>query len=47
MENFYNYMAMHSYYILLVISLIIWLGIFSYVKSINKKVSKMIKEKQQ
>ena len=46
MDNLYNFLNTNSYYGLLAIILIIWTGLFLYVKVLNKKVSKLSKEKE-
>jgi CcmD family protein len=41
----YDYLDTHQLYIVLIIVLIIWLGIFLYLTKLNKKVQKLINEK--
>lgn len=41
MEKFYQFLEMNSIYIVLIIVLIVWLGIFSFLYSLDKKVKKL------
>jgi CcmD family protein len=45
MDSFYNFLDKNSYYVVLIISLIIWLGIYLYIRSVDRKVKKLEKEK--
>jgi CcmD family protein len=42
----YVFLENNSFYVVLLINLIIWVGIFGYIFSINKKVNSLLKEKQ-
>jgi len=39
-----NFIEQNSYYVVLIITLIIWIGIFLYMLSIDKKLKKLEKE---
>jgi len=39
-----DFFTQNSYYVVLGVVLIIWLGIFSYLVSIEKKIAKLEKE---
>jgi len=39
-----NFIEQNSYYVVLIITLIIWTGIFLYMLSIDKKLKKLEKE---
>ncbi|HJY62711.1 MAG TPA: CcmD family protein [Ignavibacteria bacterium] len=39
-----DFFTQNSYYVVLGVVLIIWLGIFSYLVSIEKKITKLEKE---
>ena len=41
MDAVYNFLDKNSYYIVLIISLIIWLGLFLYMRSVSKRISKL------
>lgn len=38
MDSLYNFLNTHAFYGLLIIILIVWAGMFSYVYTLNKKV---------
>jgi CcmD family protein len=44
MDGFYSFLERNSYYVVLIITLIIWLGLFLYMLSVDKKVKKIEKE---
>lgn len=41
MENLFQYLEQNSIYIVLLISLIIWLGIFVFIFKLDRKVKKL------
>lgn len=41
MDAVYSFLDKNSYYIVLIISLIIWLGLFLYMRSVSKRISKL------
>ena len=41
MSSFYSFLADHSLYVVLIIVLVIWLGIFIYLFRLDKKVNKL------
>jgi CcmD family protein len=43
--DLYSFLETNSYYIVLIVSLIIWLGLFLYMMNVSKKVSKLEKDK--
>ncbi|MGA2667544.1 MAG: CcmD family protein [Ignavibacteria bacterium] len=43
MDNFYNFLNKNSYYVVLIIILLIWIGIYLYLRSMSRKVSKLEK----
>jgi CcmD family protein len=45
MDSIYNFLDKNSYYVVLIISLIIWLGIFLYLRSVSGKIKKLEKGK--
>lgn len=47
MDSIYDFLDKNSYYVVLIISLIIWLGIYLYLKSVDKKIGKLEKENRQ
>lgn len=44
--DLYSFLETNSYYIVLIVSLIIWLGLFLYMMNVSKKVSKLEKDKK-
>jgi CcmD family protein len=44
MDNIFNFLEKNSYYVVLIITLIIWLGIFLYLFRLDKKVKKLEQE---
>jgi CcmD family protein len=45
MSNLYDFLETNSMYVVLLITLIIWIGIFSYMWSLDKKIKKLEDEK--
>ncbi len=45
MTSFYDFLETNSMYIVMLIVLIIWIGIFGYMWSLDKKVKNLEKEK--
>jgi CcmD family protein len=45
MNSLYEFLETNSMYVVLLIVLIIWIGIFAYLWGLDKKVKKMEKEK--
>lgn len=45
MDGIYNFLDKNSYYVVFIITLIIWLGIYLYMRSLDKKISKLEKSK--
>lgn len=45
MNSLYDFLETNSMYVVLLIVLIIWIGIFAYLWGLDKKVKKMEKEK--
>ena len=43
MDGFYSFLERNSYYVVLIITLIIWLGLFLYMLSVDKKLKKIEK----
>jgi CcmD family protein len=43
MDGFYSFLEKNSYYVVLIITLIIWLGLFLYMLSVDKKLKKIEK----
>ena len=43
MDGIYSFLEKNSYYVVLIITLLIWLGIFLYLRSVDKKVKKLEK----
>ena len=41
MDAVYSFLDKNSYYIVLIISLIIWLRLFLYMRSVSKRISKL------
>ena len=41
MESFIEFLDKNSIYIVLIIALIIWIGLFTYVFKIDKKIKKL------
>lgn len=44
MDSIYNFLDKNSYYVVLIISLIIWLGIYLYLKTVDKKITRLEKK---
>ena len=42
-----EFLEQQSYYVVLIITLIIWAGIFGYLVSIDKKIGKLEKNKRE
>jgi CcmD family protein len=40
----YTFLEKNSYYVVLIISLIVWLGIFLYMMNVSRKVSELEKK---
>jgi hypothetical protein len=45
MNSIYNFLDKNSYYVVLLISLIIWLGIYLYIRSVDSRIKKLEKGK--
>jgi hypothetical protein len=45
MDSIYDFLDKNSYYVVLIISLIIWLGIYLYLRSVDGKIRKLEKGK--
>ena len=45
MDGIYNFLEKNSYYVVLIITLIIWLGIYLYMRSLDKKIGRLEKDK--
>ncbi len=43
MDAIYNFLGRNSYYVVLIITLIIWLGLYLYMRSVDKKVKRLEK----
>ncbi|MCX8057150.1 MAG: CcmD family protein [Ignavibacteria bacterium] len=41
METLYNFLEKNSLYIVLIIVLLVWIGIFSFAYKLDKKVKKL------
>jgi len=41
MDAVYSFLDKNSYYTVLIISLIIWLGLFLYMRSVSKRIKKL------
>lgn len=41
----YEFLENNAFYVVLVVNLIIWVGIFGYMFSMNKKVNALLKSK--
>ncbi len=41
MESIIEFLDNHSIYVVLIIALIIWIGLFTYVFKIDKKIKKL------
>lgn len=41
MDTVYSFLNKNSYYVVLIISLIIWLGLFLYMRSVSKRIKKL------
>ena len=40
----YNFLENNAYYVVLLINLIIWAGLFGYIASLSSKVKKLAKD---
>jgi CcmD family protein len=38
MSAFYDFLEKNSYYVVLIITLLIWIGIFLYLRKLDKKI---------
>lgn len=45
MDGIYNFLDKNSYYVVFIITLLIWIGIFLYMRSLDKKISRLEKGK--
>jgi CcmD family protein len=45
MDSFYSFLEKNSYYVVLIITLLIWLGMFFYLFRIDKKIQKIENQK--
>ena len=45
MDGIYNFLDKNSYYVVFIITLMIWLGIYLYMRSLDKKISRLEKGK--
>jgi len=43
MDGIYSFLEKNSYYVVFIITLLIWLGIFLYMRAIDKKVKNLEK----
>lgn len=43
MDAVYEYLDKNSYYVVFIITLIVWLGLFLYMRALDKKVKKLEK----
>jgi CcmD family protein len=41
MEGLYDFLEINSLYVVLIICLIIWIGIFSYLWKLDKRIKKL------
>ncbi len=46
MNSIYSFLDAHSLYVVLIIVLVIWLGIFLYLFRLDKKVSRLYEKSQ-
>ena len=46
MGSLYNFLNTHSLYIVLIIVLVIWLGIFIYLYRLDKKVNELYEQRE-
>ncbi len=46
MDSIMNFLDKNSYYVVLIIVIIIWLGLFLYMVSMDKSIKKMEKDKE-
>jgi CcmD family protein len=44
MSSLYDFLNVHSLYVVLAIVLVIWLGIFIYLYRLDKKVAKLVEK---
>jgi lipoprotein signal peptidase len=44
MDSIYSFLNDNSYYVVLIITLIIWLGLYLYMRSVSKKIKKLEKK---
>jgi CcmD family protein len=45
MDSIMNFLDKNSYYVVLIITIIIWLGLFLYMVSMDKSLKKLEKDK--
>ena len=45
MDGIYNFLDKNSYYVVFIITLLIWIGIYLYMRTLDKKISKLEKGK--
>jgi CcmD family protein len=45
MDSIMNFLDKNSYYVVLIITIIIWLGLFLYMTSMDKSLKKLEKDK--
>lgn len=46
MDSIMNFLDKNSYYVVLIITIIIWLGLFLYMTSMDKSLKKLEKDKE-
>ncbi len=45
MDGFYTFLEKNSYFVVLIITLLIWIGMFFYLFRIDKKIQKIENQK--
>ncbi len=45
MDGIYSFLDKNSYYVVFIITLLIWIGIYLYMRSLDKKISRLEKDK--
>ncbi len=45
MDGIYNFLDKNSYYVVFIITMMIWLGIYLYMRLLDKKISRLEKGK--
>jgi CcmD family protein len=45
MEKIYEFLDRNSYYVVLIITFIIWIGLFLYMRSVSKRIHRLEKSK--